>query len=491
MINFHQSGSFLVVSRYTEDGNIKIDKVPIPPKEMYNWVICREDSPDRHPVIKSHDGRPVKKMRTNRLSKYRLMELLHMLPDSYKSKLHAIHEPNKYFMDIETEVKTQAIPSADNPIEKILTNAYVDQKGNVFLQGLKELTPREKEDLEKKINRHFETANIDLKVKYTCYPSEMMMIRDLFYGHITKMPWIGGWNFHKFDWSYMCARAKYLGVDPKVSSPTGMFYSFYIRDKYSKEKGTTVFLPYHRPIIDYMDLVAKVDKSIEVKESMSLEWIAQEVLGITKVHFPGNLMELYDNNFVDYLYYNAVDSILVMLIDKEIKTHSTASSLSSKGMVSLHEAVFASDIVENLFSQEYLKRKQVFVDERKQVESSESYSGGFVKEPGAGVHSGIMGLDYESLFPSIMLAFDTGLDNYIGHTSDEGKTFRHVMTGEMMPFDHSTMTWCRSGAVYDKTKDSVMKTVIVDLFRARLEAKHYANDLDEDIEALERLSESF
>lgn len=487
MIDYEQLGRDVVVSYVKEEGNIALVKIPIPQEHFYNWKACGKDDPAASRTVTTFDGRPVKKVKSHRLDKYRLMEMMHLLSDEFKDKIHSVHQPKKVFMDIETEILTKAIPSADNPMEAVLTNSWVE--GNkVTMQGFKKLDQSDIEAIKNMINDHVKALNTSYEVEYLYYTDERAMLRDLFEVHLPRMMFVTGWNFLKFDWNYMSARAKFLGININKVSPTGRSYSYYIRDKFSKEKaGTTVYLPKHKIVVDYMMLYENIDKSVKVKESSQLDWVGKEVLNIPKVSYNGNLMDLYRDDYKRYLFYNVVDCILVKELDAKLQTFSTMMTLGSKGKVPLHEATFASDIVENLFCEEYLSRNMVFVDERKQASTDQSYSGGYVKEPAPGIHTGVAGLDYESLFPSLMLAFNTGLDTYMGHTHDRGQTFISINDGSTNKFDSKTMTWCESGAVYSKAGDSVMKTVIVDLFKARVEAKHYANELDEDIEKLERM----
>lgn len=485
MIDYEQSGQNLIISYVKDNGQISLTKVPIPQVEFFNWKACSPNDPHMDRTWTTHDERPVKKVRTMRLDRYRLMELMHRLPLKVKKDIFAIHETPKVFMDIETEILTKFIPNPDNPMEKVLTNAWVI--GNkVFMQGTKPLDQSDIESIKKMINEHVKSLGTVYEVEYLYYETESLMLRDLFNVHIPAMQFITGWNFLKFDWAYMSSRAKFLGVNIAAASPTGKTYPYYIRDKFSKDKGVTVFLPKHKIVVDYMMLYEKVDKSVEVKESSQLDWVGNEVLKIKKVSYNGNLMDLYRDDFKKYLFYNVIDCVLVKELDAKLQTFSTLTTLATNGKVPLHQSLFASDIVENLFCEVYMGRKQVFVDERREADGS-TYSGGFVKEPSAGLHQGVSGLDYESLFPSIFLAFGVGLDTYLGHTDDEGKTFLSFKGGESTKFNPETMTWCASGAVYDKTKKSVMNTVTVDLFKARVKAKHYANELDEDIEKLERM----
>lgn len=488
MLNLEQAGKTLKISYFNKKGKISLAKIPLRDSDMFNYSY-EKGTPDTS--VESFNGKPVKKMRTARLDEFRKLQIMHRLPQYVKDEIYASHMPQKWFMDIETEVLTDKIPDANNPREKILTNAFCnDTDYKATLTGVKPINARELEDIQKRVNEHLAPLGITYEIEYKQYDSESQMLMDLYYTHIPKMPFISGWNFLKFDWNYMVARCKHLGIDYTRSSPTGTMFELFIKDKFSDEKSVTVELPMHRAVTDYMTIYEKYDSYVEVKESSSLDYVSQEVFGLGKVSYPGSLMELYDRDFPLYLFYNVIDTILVCELDKKIQSFNTMLKLSCEGRVPLHEAQFASDIVQNLFSENFLKRGKVFVKEYgKKFGEKEKYKGGYVKEPEAGFHEWLMGLDYESLFPTIMMAFNQGVDTFLGKTFDKGKTYVD-MDGNEQTIDPDKHIWSASGAVFDKTYDSVTRETIIDLFKFRIHNKLTANEIEEDIAYLKSIVKS-
>lgn len=495
MISVEQIKDQLVVSYYNDKGSINIETITLRDSQKYNWVHCDPHDPNRDKTLISQHNKPVKKAKSAWLNKYRIMEiLLFDVSQQTRDRFFSYNPPKKWFMDIETEV-IDGFPNVDVAREQVLTNAFCNENDEVYITGLKPLTTSEKDELYARIQNYFDDeknyrkGSVPIKKKfkitYLHYPSEAQMLADLFYKFIPKMPFLAGWNFLKFDIAYLISRAKRLNIDFKRFSPKGTLYKYTISDKFDKTKKQLVDLPMHRGIIDYLEIFQKWDTSVKVKGN-SLDNIGYEVLGLSKVKYPGTLMDLYNNNYINYLWYNAVDTILVKLIDEKLKTANTMLKLAQKGKVPLIEALFASVMIENLSIEKYYEKGMVLVKEK--VEKIDSYTGGYVEEPGKGIYNGVAICDYQSMFPSIMMWGNTGIDVYLGKTSDEGKTFVNALTGSIENIDPERHIWVSSGAVYDKTKgDSVMRQVIAELFDGRIKAKGLGKSCDADIEQLKHM----
>lgn len=497
MISHEQIGDEIVLSYFNEKGGINLERIKIPRSEMYEWVECGSDDPSRDPKFSSQLNRHVKKIPKKYLGRYRQFEFLNSLSKDKKARIFSMNEPKKWFMDIETQV-IDGLPNAAQAKEKVLSNTFCNEDGDVYIQGSKKLTPVQKENLANRINAYFKDPknysngkkpiDKEFNVKYKYYESEAMLMADLFYTYIPKMPLITGWNFIKFDWQFLVNRAKNLNVRPEKASPTGNTMTLVLKDKYDKNKKDRVEMPMHRAVVDYLSIYEKWDSSVKLKSSSSLDAVAEIVLGVRKVHYDGSLMDMYERDYEKFIFYNAVDTILVQLIDERLQTFKTMMTLANEGYVDLHDAAFASVIMESLFSDEFYKDGTVLV-KQDYPEDDTSYSGGYVEEPGKGVHNGVVIWDFQSMFPSIMMFCNTGVDTYLGKTMDGGKTYIDTM-GETHPIEKDKHIWMTSGVVYDKTKDSVMRKVLSKLFDTRVFAKHATGIIDLEIKELEKMLEN-
>lgn len=503
MINVEQQDDRLIVSYYNENNKISIDRIPLTEQMMYNYYESK--TPERSSVYMGFDGKPLSKVRVKKLSKFRIMEILYRYHKSGPGlKWNVLRNPSKHFVDIETQILTSAIPSANSPQEKIRTIALSHQH-KCTIYGSQDLGAYQIEQIENDINKHFgevTKTKTRFTIEHRFIANEKAMITDFLTDMKREVSLLSGWNVLKFDWSYLCARYEFLGGKPEFVSPTGTMFGFYIADKWKKTEGITVKIPNHLPIVDYMGLYEKMDTSISPKESSSLDWVSNEVMKVKKIKFNGSLEDLYKNDYQKYVFYNAVDAILVNLIDQKLQTFNTLQALAIAGRVQLHEGYFFSDIIENLFVCEYLERGRFF-PERKYAREKVKYAGAYVLEPKQGVHEWVMGYDAEAMYPSNVLAFNFGMDSYLGQldyemvkkddgSGEEVRKFiqdshgNYMMNGQAYVMD-DTKIRAATGAIFDKSKKSVPHIVLMENIKERLNHKKKAMDILVEISQLERL----
>lgn len=477
----------LYASYFNESGKVNRRQINIPHNELFEWIECEPNDPGRSKKFRSFDGNPVKKVRRRALNRLRLIEFMNQyISEHTKKVIHSSNPPEKWFMDIEVEVIDE-FPKASDPKEKVLSVAFCNQKNQAFILSIDKLTPIQKEKITDKVNKHIKSLDVEFDIKFKYYETEPMMLSDLFYNFLPAMPFISGWNFIKFDWQFLVNRAKNVGVDPKRCSLSKTMYQTVIKDKYNKQKVDIIDMPHHKAIVDYLTIYNQWDTQIKLKSSGNLDFVANEVLGIPKVPYEGSLMDLYHRSKVDFLFYNVIDAILVSQIDEKLQTFNTMQKLSCEGRVNLNDAGYASVVLASLFSEELYKRGIVLVSKKKH--EKERYKGGFVYEPTKGLFENVVIFDFESMFPSIMMFLNTGTDNYIGKTMDEGKTFVDTYNG-IHKIDPEKHTWSASGAVFEKHKgDSVMRAVVGRLFDDRITAKKASGVIDREISELEKILE--
>jgi DNA polymerase elongation subunit (family B) len=298
------------------------------------------------------------------------------------------------------------------------------------------------------------------------------MMSDFMYHEVPKMPWISGWNFLKFDWAYINRRCKNIGVDYTKASPTGTMEKMSFKDKYDKSKRWYVELPKHRAIVDYQMVYEKWDTVVKFKENASLDAVAKEVLGYEKVKYPGSLSEFYESDYEGFIFYNMVDTILVSLIDKKIATFNTMFAIANGAGIQLNDAQFTSVGVEAKLQKEFTTKGIVLVPRAKGTGSDEeeSYSGGYVYEPEIGIHEKAFIVDYASMFPSILMAFNIGTDSLVGLYDQEIGKIKNYK-GQWIEFDPIIHIKSTYGTVFDKTSDSSLRSFIANTINERLEAK--------------------
>ena len=462
IIDIENLGESLKVSHFTEEGELAFLNLPILDRDRYVW---RRASHGDRGVIKgwtSWDKHPVKIQKTQKYDKYRITEILENYDKKITKPLWEYQVPKKYWVDIEVEVTDNKADSLDTAkaANKILTLAIASSTGKILVLGLKKLEPDRILDIEKRVNNHFKKFNSKWTFNYRSFDSEFDMLYTFMAKLMHKMPLISGWNWFGYDWPYMLSRAKRLGIDPKICSPSGVLL-------------TKQQIPQHGLMVDYMEIYKKWDRVIKVREANSLEYVAQASSGVGKVKYAGNLKTLYEEDFENYVFYNAVDSCLLDYIDHKLNTLSTFFKIALVTGVEINRALSPVWTTEVLMLREFLKRKRVILYEQKDDETRK-FEGAIVKTPLKGLHEWISLYDYASLYPNTMIQFGISPEIYIG------KNLENPPEG----------SWKTASGAYFKPEEGeepVLRTVLKSLYNMRKETKGKYKECEIKIEELNKI----
>ena len=454
MIDIEQLDDRFRVSHFGKDGQVQFTDIGIPKTEKYKWELAGSDR--RDPFFLSWDGKPIKKTKSYYLGKFRTEEFFSSLPEETTKEIYEFNQPNVWFCDIETEVSDDGFPDPAVANLQILAVALVNSKGDSYVYGLKKLSSQQIISIRTKMNEYFKNFQQDILFEYTHFESESEMLYSLL-TWFKDMPLITGWNFTGFDWKFIMNRAKRLGLDPSICSVNGVM------------KGEEL-IPQHKVVVDYLDLYKRWDRVIKIKENNKLDTVANAALGVTKIKYTGTFMDLYNTDFETYIYYNVVDTFLVYLIDKKLKTLQTFLMLGNITRVEAMKAISPIWMTEAIVTREFYKRKRVVAEIKKGVKSG-SFEGAYVKQPEPGLKEWIATFDFASLYPSAMRQWNISPESYKGKNID-------VKEG-----------WIKtaSGAVFDNKDDSVLRTILTDFFGQRKVSKNKSFELEKEIDYLEKL----
>jgi DNA polymerase elongation subunit (family B) len=455
MIDIEQQDGSLKISYYNEEGEIEIDKIDIPSDQMFEWEYCQVgDKP--YPGVLSWDDKPVKRKRARYLSKWRIEEFLNSLPITRTSRIFSTYAPKKFFLDIEVEVGDEW-PKPDTA--KFPVTAITFCTGSrIISMGTRPLTADQIFNIKKRIIEHLKE---DVDFNYIYFKSEYDMMMSFFYKAIQKMPLLTGWNFIGYDWTYLINRCKRLNIDPSPASPS---------HKLTGEIG----LPMHRLVVDYLDVYKKWDRVIDVKENNTLDFVAKAALGIPKVKYNGTLQDLYENDFESYIFYNAVDTKLVEMIDRKLNTLQTFLTLGNITRVEAQRAYSPIWMAEAAMAREFQRRGRVFPKGDTSKKKREAYEGAFVVEPKTGLYEWVVSFDFASLYPSIMRQWNISPESYLRNVSNNSEV---NVEKEIV---------CSSGAVFRKDEDSVFRTILSEYYSKRKSSKKEYMIIEEEIEQLKK-----
>jgi len=223
-----------------------------------------------------------------------------------------------------------------------------------------------------------------------------------------------------------------------------------------------------------LDIYKKWDRLIDVKENNTLDFVAKAALGINKVKYPGTLQELYESDYDQYVFYNAVDSKLVQMIDRKLNTMMAFLKLGNISKVEATRAYSPIWMAESAMARENIRRNMVFPKSDTSRNRRESYEGAFVHEPKTGLYQWVTSFDFASLYPTVMRQWNISPESYV----------KNISPGEEIDLEKYIKT--ASGAIFKRGEDSVFKSILEEYYAKRKTAKAISQNIEREIAELKK-----
>ena len=473
MINIEQSNNQIKISYIDKNGDIAFKTINLKPSDYFEWRYCDPTRPAdmkyADKVYKSWDNKPVKKSKVKYLPQWRVQEIIMDHPEIH-ADIYAFNKPKKFFVDIETYVPPEGYGAIKAEVAaQPITAISFSHDDLLFVLGTQQLSKEAVGRIEKKINDYVTShGHQALRFNYVSYETEYDMLYTFMKKWIHKMPIVTGWNFVEFDWQYIVNRCKRLNIDPAISSPSLAMVG----------PKTGIQSPMHRLVVDYMEIYKKWDRKI-FKENNTLEYVATAATGMGKIPYSGTLQDLYNADYEKYVYYNAIDSVLVNLIDKEISTMSTFFALGNAVHIEANQAFSSIALATTAMCWEAYRRKKVIPTTFEKAER-QAYEGAFVFKPIPGIYDWVASFDFASLYPSIMRQWNMSPESYLGNIKE---------LGEQVKNDPNIIT-SKTGACFDATEDSLFRSILTNYYGQRKEAKKVMHAAEEEIARLSKIKEA-
>lgn len=446
---------FLCVSYVNSDGQIKYFTWIIPDEMMYQWKYAtKKDTPD--PVYQSWDFKGVvKEPIKGNFSEQRIHEMLLYLKENYPDheaikEMDELNIPDISYLDIEVNVGEDGFPEAADAKNQVNTISFC-HGDTVWVLGLAPLSDTDIKWIQNEITKHCKDFDDDYKFEYRYHPNEISLLNDIFYNFIAPAACVSGWNYFGYDYPYLYNRSKLLNIDIKCLSPTQSFTNY---KPQNPAKGCDVLkIPVHKCMFDYMEIYKKWDRSISPKVLNTLDWVSNRVLGVKKVVHELGFKEMWEQKPKEYVFYNAIDSVLIREIDKKLRTSSAFFGLANIMHTPALTAFSSTRSIEIVQAEYLYKDHRVFPVVKKDKTESEGYEGAFVFEPIPGIYNNVLTLDYASLYPTTMRQFNISPDTF------KFKNKNHVRQ------DNEIM--CTNGAVYTKDFEGFIPKILTDFYNKR------------------------
>jgi len=383
------------------------------------------------------DGARCDEMLTDNPSRFDIRTFFEELDSKYKKLFNGRTSPRLYTFDIETKMRDdREFVEANVANMPVHTISVASPELKSLVMGDKYLCEDDIKWIQDQITdflnklAFFHTLNLPLpEFKYQYYPKEKDMLEYFYKGIVAKVPILSGWNNIEYDWQYLTTRTREFF--PNLSVTGSSICHQMVQKKFTNTKLEDYYvpMPVHTPIFDMKDVIDHFDMSgLTDKESTSLEYISSETPGLEahKIEYDGDLEILYETDFRRYVFYNAIDSILVQLINYRYKTMEMMYMQALYCGIRIQDAFSKIAISEALTWKDFRDQGYKIVFEDKKDRDRGRLMGAYVAKPIPGLWDFVTCNDFASLYPSTIITCNLSFENFIGCFYDQKKLDKYI-----------------------------------------------------------------
>ncbi len=236
---------------------------------------------------------------------------------------------------------------------------------------------------------------------------------------------ISGWNSEFFDLPYTMKRL--ARVSPKLADKMSFIGCKPPKESTMERFGSPaiVYTLNGRTHLDYLSLFQKF--TFEGRTSYSLENIAAEELGSSKLHYAGTLEELYNNDFPRFLVYNIIDVHLLVRLDEKFKFIAMVNQMAHENTVLFQNMLGTVRYVETGITNRAHHVHHLIVPDKKVMTDGVKVEGAVVLTPRAGLWDWIGTIDVGGLYPSVIQSLNISPEKFVGQFGNGEDDWRGIM----------------------------------------------------------------
>lgn len=252
--------------------------------------------------------------------------------------------------------------------------------------------------------------------------SEVTLLNNFFNDVRNLEPdYISGWYVNDFDLQYIINRAKKLNVDCRKMSKFG-------EADYNKYQ----FMPEIAGVVCLDMLELYKNFTFGGRESYSLDFISNLELKKGKTENTSDFPVLFRTDVNRSIRYNINDVVLLEELDQKLKHIFFQDELRRICKSSFRGSKYVLGQIDSLLVS-FLKEKGFSSKNSETVEGEEKFEGAYVQQPIVGVHDYIVDFDFTSLYPSIILTYNIGVNTFVMKLKDYHLGYDLVYNPENLP----------------------------------------------------------
>lgn len=401
----------------------------------------------------------------------------HYIADFYMHEFNKMYKNSPYqitksFLDIEVDIlnsKGDFVEPGECPINVVTfflesnNTSYTlilrdDSNSQIF-----EFENELKNDSNKIINDLFDNIKTCMKnendiveynfnntdFKFIFFDKEIELIKSIFViNNEMKPDFVLAWNM-AFDIPYIIERVKRLGYDPNLILCHDDFEvkvcSYYIDERHKNDanlRGDFANISSYSVFIDQMIHFASINSSQRSKYgNWKLDTIGSIVAGVNKLKYPYNIKEFPYKNFKIFVFYNIIDVLVQVAIERKSKIIDFIFNKSLSNCTRYSKIHRQSIYLTNALRMSLESSGKIISTNRKEYtkeaindtddEEKEGYPGAFVADPlklndysktrvnghPVNLYRNDVDLDYKGLYPHSDIQFNIGHESMIGKLS--------------------------------------------------------------------------
>jgi len=355
-------------------------------------------------------------------------------------------DPNvvkKLYLDIEVSSEN-GFPKPEEASEPVTAITVSDGK-KYFVFGLKEYKPHKKDIYYRRCNSEHEL--LDYFIKFWA-------------GFDTDI--ITGWNTKFFDIPYLVNRIKLLlgEKSAKRLSPINVVRP---RTAHKLNKAEQIYNIIGVSDLDYLEMYKKF--TFTNQESYRLDHIAFIELGEKKLDYSEyeGLFDLYEKDYQKFIEYNVKDVELIVRLEEKLGFIEMVQTMAYDAKVNYDDTFFQVRMWDVIIFNALRKHKIVVPPKLRR--HSESFEGAYVKEPKVGYYEWVTSFDLNSLYPHIIMQWNTSPETLKRKNSDV--TVNDLLNGTCTPQITEQESMMANGSVYDNTRTGILPALMSKMYQDR------------------------
>jgi len=264
-----------------------------------------------------------------------------------------------------------------------------------------------------------EIDGVELKI----FPTERQMMRAFIKDFKATDPdFMSGWNFVNFDMDYIFNRLDNIGISQASFSN---FNEFYV-------DGGRYFCHLPGTVVLDQEFLYRMFTFTKM-ENYKLAFISWHELKVTKIQLPLPMNEMYWKMLNLTIEYNVRDSELLERLEDKLKHINLLNELRIICNASFESGSSSFGQIDSLMVS-YLKNQKGLSSKNSDPHiKKEKYPGAFVFEPTPGIYNNITDFDFASLYPSLMITYNIGVNTIVMKTKEPTLGYEFTYHPENLP----------------------------------------------------------